>query len=192
MYHKMWVNTVNFLMMIFYIKVAEAMLWSYMFAAHNYNYARYGFYHGRSMTRFGPEILYKFCRGEQSLHHNVGLYIGQWSTMFIETNWMRKGHGLSCIIGNTYRNLKRWQHGCTVCMQPYPWMANRRIWMGKRRLKWPTRRRVKWPTKRSSRVASVIDESVLLWSLLYYLMELLTRSYQALKCGPTRDCLKPF
>ena len=111
---KMWVYNVikpTFLMMMFcrashegdwplHIKVAEAML-PYMFAAHKYNYGRYGLYYVRSMTWLGPEILEKFCRGEQSLHHTAGIYNGQWSDMFIETNWMRKGHGPGGIIGNT-------------------------------------------------------------------------------------------
>ena len=29
------------------------------------------------------------------------MYSGQWSDMFIETNWMRKGHGPGGIIGTT-------------------------------------------------------------------------------------------
>ena len=111
---KMWVYNVikpTFLMMMFsrashegdwplHIKVAEAML-PYMFAAHKYNYGRYGLYYVRSMTWLGPEILEKFCGGEQSLHHTAGIYNRQWSDMFIETNWMRKGHGPGGIIGNT-------------------------------------------------------------------------------------------
>jgi len=83
-----------------HIKTAEDML-PYMFAAHKYNYGRYGLFYVRSMTWLGPEILDRFCRGEQSLHHTAGIYNGQWSDMFIETNWMRKGHGPGGIIGTT-------------------------------------------------------------------------------------------
>jgi hypothetical protein len=111
---KLWVNNVirpTFLMMMFcrashegdwplHIKTAEAML-PYMFAAHKYNYARYGLYFVRSMTRLDRDVLDRFCRGEQSLHHTAGVYNGQWSDMFIETNWMRKGHGPGGIIGDT-------------------------------------------------------------------------------------------
>lgn len=111
---KMWVNNIikpTFLMMRFcrashegdwalHIKTAEDML-PYMFAAHKYNYGRYGLYYVRSMTWLEPKILDRFCRGEQSLHHTAGIYNGQWSDMFIETNWMRKGHGPSGIIGMT-------------------------------------------------------------------------------------------
>ena len=111
---KLWVNNVikpTFLMMRFcrashegdwplHISTAEAML-PYMFAANKHNYSRYGLYFVRSMTWLDPEILDKFCEGQQSLHHNAGLYNGQWSDMFIETNWMRKGHGPGGVIGMT-------------------------------------------------------------------------------------------
>ena len=55
----------------------------------------------RSMTWLGPEILVGFSREEQSLHYNAGLHNGHWGDMFIETNWMRKGHGPGGIIGTT-------------------------------------------------------------------------------------------
>ena len=111
---KMWVNNVikpTFLMVRFcrashegdwplYITTAEAMV-AYMFAANKYNYSRYGLCYVRSMTWLGPEILDRFCQGQQSLHHTAGIYNGQWSDMFIETNWMRKGHGPGSIIGMT-------------------------------------------------------------------------------------------
>ena len=111
---KMWFNNVikpTFLMMRFcrashegdwplHITTAEAMV-AYMFAANKYNYSRYGLYYVRSMTSLGPEILDRFCQGQQSLHHTTGIYNGQWSDMFIETNWMRKGHGPGSIIGMT-------------------------------------------------------------------------------------------
>ena len=72
-----------------------------MFVANKYNYSRYGFYYVRSMTWLGPEILDRFCQGQQSLHHTAGIYNGQWSDMFIETNWMRKRRGPGSIIGMT-------------------------------------------------------------------------------------------
>ena len=72
-----------------------------MFAANKYNYNRYGLYYVRSMTWLGPEILDRFCQGQQSLHHTAGIYNGQWSDMFIETNWTKKGRGPGGIIGMT-------------------------------------------------------------------------------------------
>lgn len=82
------------------LKATEMML-PYMFAAHKPNYSRYGLYYVRSMRRLPPDILDQFCKGQQSLHHTAGLWNGQWSDMFIETTWMRKGHGPGGIIGNT-------------------------------------------------------------------------------------------
>ena len=70
-----------------------------MFAANKYIYSRYGLYYVRSMTWLGPEILDRFCQGQQSLHHTAGIYNGQWSDMFIETNWTKKGRGPGGIIG---------------------------------------------------------------------------------------------
>ena len=110
----MWVDNVTkptFLMIRFcrashegdwplHIATAEAMV-AYMFAANKYNYSRRGLYYVSSMTWLEPEILDRFCQGQQSLHHNSGIYNGQWSDMFIETNWMRKGHGPGGIIGVT-------------------------------------------------------------------------------------------
>jgi len=75
----------------------------YMFAACKYNYGRYGLFYVCSITWLGPEILDRFCRGEQSLLHTAGIYNGQWSDMFKETNSIRKGHGPDGIIGTTER-----------------------------------------------------------------------------------------
>ncbi|KAG0715704.1 hypothetical protein GWK47_011350 [Chionoecetes opilio] len=99
---------------LLHLKATEMML-PYMFAAHKYNYSRYGLYYVRSMTRIQPDILAKFYKGQQSLRHTAGLWNGEWSDMFIETTWMRKGHGPGGIIGNT-ENPKRWPHGSTAWM----------------------------------------------------------------------------
>lgn len=128
---KMWVTNVikpTLLMMRFcrashegdwplHISTVEAML-PYMFAANKHNYSRYGLYFVRSMTWLDPEILDKFCEGQQSLHHNAGLYNGQWSDMFIETNWMRKGHGPGGVIGMTEnpQTLATWAYSMNATM----------------------------------------------------------------------------
>lgn len=77
------------------------MMIPYMFAAHKHNYSRYGLYYVRSMSWIDQGILNKFCNGQQSLHHTTGLFNGEWLDMFIETTWMRKGHGPGGVIGNT-------------------------------------------------------------------------------------------
>ena len=83
---KMWVNNVikpTFLMMRLcrashegewplHITTAEAIV-AYMFAANKYNYSRYDLYYVCSMTWLGPDILDRFCQGQQSLHHTAGI-----------------------------------------------------------------------------------------------------------------------
>ena len=128
---KMRVNNVikpTFLMMKFcrashegdwplHITTAEAMV-AYMFVANKYNYSRYGLYYVRSIIWLGPEILDRFCQGQQSLHHSAGIYNGQWSDMFIETNWMRKEHGPGGIIGMTEnpQTMARWVYSMDAAM----------------------------------------------------------------------------
>ena len=85
---------------LLHLKATEMMI-PYMFASHKYNYSRYGLYYVWSMGWIDQDILNKFCNGQQSLHHTTGLFNGEWSDMFIETTWMRKGHGPGGIIGNT-------------------------------------------------------------------------------------------
>ncbi len=90
----MWVNNVikpTFLMMRFcrashegdwplHITTADAMV-VYMFAANKYNYSRHGLCYVRSMTWLGPEILDRFCQGQQSLYHTAGIYNGVISSL---------------------------------------------------------------------------------------------------------------
>jgi len=72
------------------IKTAEDML-PYMFAPHKYNFAQ------RFWT--GSALESNHCtRLLESTNYN-----GQWCDMFIETNWMRKGHVPGGIIGTAER-----------------------------------------------------------------------------------------
>ncbi len=71
----------------------------YFFASAHVNYARYSLYYMRSMESLGPEELSKFMKGEHVMHHVPGLWNGISSDMFIETTFMRYGHGLG-----DYRN----------------------------------------------------------------------------------------
>lgn len=83
-----------------------------MFAANHHNYARYGLYYVRSMTRLAPEIEEKFIKGEQTMHHMDGVWNGMPTDQFIETTWMRKGHGPEGVIGNTQnaQTMATWVH----------------------------------------------------------------------------------
>ena len=81
------------------------------------NYARYDLYYPRSMESLGQEELSKFMKGEHVMHHVPGLWNGIWSDMFIETTFMRYGHGPGGIIGITLKpeTLKTWALGLHIC-----------------------------------------------------------------------------
>ena len=64
----------------------------YFFSAVHVNYARYGLYYLRTM-----EAMPKLCQGQ----FLKGLRNGIWSDMFIETTFMRYGHGKRGIISVT-------------------------------------------------------------------------------------------
>ena len=86
----------------------------YMLAAHKPNYSR----SVRSVTWLPADILDKFCHGEQSLYQVAGLINGMWSDMYIETTWMRKGHGPGGIIGITEHPqvMAMWVHSMDATM----------------------------------------------------------------------------
>lgn len=73
----------------------------YFFAARHFNYARYGLYYLRSMQRLHSDLAKKFIAGEHVMRHEAGLWNGILSDLFIETSYMRYGHGSSGIIGST-------------------------------------------------------------------------------------------
>ena len=73
----------------------------YFFASAHFNYARYGLLYLRSMQHLHPTLLKRFMAGEHVMHHTDGLWNGIWSDLFIESTYMRYGHGPSGIIGST-------------------------------------------------------------------------------------------
>jgi len=75
----------------------------YFFAAGHHNYARYGLYYLRSMERLPKDILQHFLKGDHVMRHKPGVWNGIWSDMFIETTFMRYGHGPNGIIGITLK-----------------------------------------------------------------------------------------
>jgi hypothetical protein len=97
--------------------LAVKQMLPYFFASAHVNYARYGLYYMRSMESLGPEELSKFMKGEHVMHHVPGLWNGIWSDMFIETTFMRYGHGPGGIIGITLKpeTLKTWALSLHVC-----------------------------------------------------------------------------
>lgn len=82
----------------------------YFFAAGHVNYARYGLYYLRSMENMPAKVENFFLKGEHVMRHTSGYWNSIWSDMFIETTFMRYGHGKGGIIGITLKpeTLKVW------------------------------------------------------------------------------------
>ena len=111
---KLWIECLIepvFIMMLFvrpereaywtlHLFAVEKML-SYFFASGHIHYARYGLYYLRCMQCLHPRFMKRFMAGEHVMHHQDGLWNGIWSDLFIETTYMRYGHGPSGITGST-------------------------------------------------------------------------------------------
>ncbi len=87
------------------------------FAAGHCNYARYGLYYLRSITKVPDCILKAFMKGEHVMRHQAGVWNAIWSDQYIESTFMRFGHGQEGIIGITLQpeTLKRWALGLHIC-----------------------------------------------------------------------------
>eukprot|EP00914_Ancora_sagittata_P031866 GHVO01064613.1.p1 GENE.GHVO01064613.1~~GHVO01064613.1.p1 ORF type:complete len:165 (-),score=1.77 GHVO01064613.1:228-722(-) len=81
--------------------------------------SRYGLYYLRSMERLPREVLKEFLLGQHVMRHRAGIWNGIWSDMFIETTFMRYGHGPGGIIGLTLKpsTLNRWALSLHICSQ---------------------------------------------------------------------------
>ena len=74
------------------------------------------------MERLPSEVLQSFMRGKHTVRHKPGLWNGIWSDMWIETTFVRYGHGPNGIKGITLKpeTLKRWaysMHTCSMIVQ---------------------------------------------------------------------------
>ena len=89
----------------------------YLFAAGHHHYARYGLYYLRSMEKLHGDVLDKFLKGKHVMRHKKGLWNGIWSDMYIESTFMRYGHGPNGIVGNTLKpsTLKKWAYSMHTC-----------------------------------------------------------------------------
>ena len=97
--------------------VKEMMV--YLFAAGHSNYARALLVYLRTIERLPPEILAHFLNGNHVMRHMEGLWNGISSDMFIESTFMRYGHGRAGIVGVTLKpeTLKTWALSRHVCSQ---------------------------------------------------------------------------
>ena len=113
---KMWVDAFikPVLIMMLYVRAERSGDWPlhlqavklmmpYFFASRNINYARYGLYYLRSMEALPENVLQHFMKSAHVKRHVPGLWNGLWSDMFIETTFMRYGHGKAGIIGITMK-----------------------------------------------------------------------------------------
>ena len=97
--------------------VAVKAMIPYFFSAGHFNYARYGLYYLRSMEAMPVNCRDQFIKGEHTMHHIPGNWNGIWSDMYIETTFMRYGHGKRGIIGVTLKpeTLKIWSLSLHIC-----------------------------------------------------------------------------
>ena len=96
---------------------AFSQMMPYFFAAGHVNYARYGLYYLRCMESLPSDVLEYFMKGDHVMRHVPGIWNGIWSDMYIETTFMRYGHGKRGIIGITLKpeTLKTWALSLHIC-----------------------------------------------------------------------------
>lgn len=113
---KLWVECLikPVLIMMLFIRAAREAEWPlhlmamkmmlpYFFAAGHINYARYGLYYLESMKKLPREVLISFMKGEHVMRHQAGIWNGMLSDMFIDTTFMRYGHGPGGLVGITLK-----------------------------------------------------------------------------------------
>ena len=118
------------LLMMLYIRAEREADWRlhlyavkemlpYFFAVEHHNYTRYGTYYLRLMERLPDDILRHFMKGHHVMRHKPGIWNAVWSDMFIESTFMRYGHGAGGIIGITLKPsaLKKWAFSMHICSQ---------------------------------------------------------------------------
>ena len=71
------------------------------------------------MAKLPEPVLDDFLKGNHVMRHQPGIWNGIWSDMYIESTFMRYGHGPGGIIGITLKPkaLKRWALGLHICSQ---------------------------------------------------------------------------
>ncbi|KAL8593372.1 hypothetical protein ACOMHN_065978 [Nucella lapillus] len=83
------------------------------------NYARALIVYRRTIERLPPDIIVHFLNGKHVMRHVEGLWNGIPSDIFIESTFMRYGHGRAGIVGVTLKpeTLKTWALSRHVCSQ---------------------------------------------------------------------------
>ena len=99
-----------------HVESVKAMIPYFFVAGHN-NYARSGTVYLRTIEKLPDDVLVHFLNGEHVMRHVPGLWNGIWSDMFIESTFMRYGHGKAGIVGITLKpeTLKTWALSRHIC-----------------------------------------------------------------------------
>ena len=81
------------------------------------HFSRYGAYYLQSMSNLPGDVLDEFLKGNHVMRHQEGIWNGIWSDMFIESTFMRYGHGPGGIIGITLnpKSIKRCALSLHLC-----------------------------------------------------------------------------
>ena len=89
----------------------------HFFSSGHVHYARYGLYYLRLIEGLPQDVLKRFMNGEHVMRHIPGVWNAIWSDMFIESTFMRYGHGKRGIIGVTLKpeTLKIWGLSLHIC-----------------------------------------------------------------------------
>ena len=71
------------------------------------------------MKKLPKEVLEEFLKGNHVMRHTPGIWNAIWSDMYIESTFMRYGHGPGGIVGITLQPsaLKRWAYSLHICTQ---------------------------------------------------------------------------
>ena len=103
---------------LLHVYCVKAMV-PYFFAAGHPNYARSSLVYLRTAENIPQDVQAHFLKGEHVMRHMDGLWNGIWSDMFIESTFMRYGHGRAGIVGITLKaeTLKTWALSRHVCSQ---------------------------------------------------------------------------
>ncbi len=98
-----------------HLLAAEAML-PYFRSAGCHNYARYGDFYIHHMKCLPPEMMKRLQNGA-FVRHFPGIYNATWTDMFIETTYMRLGHGPSGVVGvaTDYNQMVKWALSFALC-----------------------------------------------------------------------------
>ena len=99
-----------------HISAAEAMLPHFRFAG-CHRYLRYGALYVHHIKSLPEARLEKVLREDFFMRHIPGVYNATWTDMFIESTYMRLGHGPAGAVGlsTNYDQKKKWALSFSLC-----------------------------------------------------------------------------